>query len=123
MRPRKRFAPRLARAASALLGWTVERTAEEAGIDVELLRAHFAGEEELDRIDLEALGDCLNAAGVIVKPATHLAGEGVRFSRPEPDVATQLGLAEANAVRAYGARSYRSGRLSDLPFGAELDDE
>lgn len=82
MRSRERFSPAQARAARALLGWSVDQVAAASRLEAEAIEIYEAGEAELGEVQLALLGYAFACAGVIAKAGTHLAGEGVRRSAP-----------------------------------------
>lgn len=78
---RSRFSSRQCAAGRALLGLGLSELADLAGLDPEAIELFEAG-AELSAIELRDIGRALNEAGVIAKPATLVAGEGVRVKRP-----------------------------------------
>lgn len=81
MTARSQFSGRQCAAGRALLGLSIDQLAVAAGMEAEAVELFEAGADLGDHA-LLALGEALNAAGVIAKPATIHAGEGVRVSQP-----------------------------------------
>ena len=82
-RAREQFSPNQCAAGRALLGWSIERLAAEAHVEVEVIELFEAGDGEPGDVDLAAIGRALywRGSGVIALGA-RLGGEGVRFARP-----------------------------------------
>jgi hypothetical protein len=78
---RSRFSSRQCAAARALLAMERSELGALAGLDAEAIELFEAG-EELATAELSRIGRALNDAGVIARPATLFAGEGVRVNRP-----------------------------------------
>lgn len=77
---RDKFSPAQSRAGRGFLGWTIERLAEEAGLEPEAVELYEAGEGDLGDDERRELGAAFNDAGCIAKGATQHAGEGVRMT-------------------------------------------
>ena len=76
--------PEQCRAARALLDWTQDRLAEQAGVSRGTIRGFESGQHMLQRASQAALCQALAAAGVILLEAGQGLGEGVRLARPTP---------------------------------------
>lgn len=80
-REREIFSPAQCRAGRGLLGWTPERLAELARLELEAIQLFEAGASELSGGELYRIGRAFNMHGVIALPG-ELAGPGVRFRKP-----------------------------------------
>lgn len=73
--------PHQCRAARALLDWTQEELAEEAGVSRSTVRGFERGQHELHRGSAVVIRGALEAAGVMLIDADGEAGAGVRLRR------------------------------------------
>ena len=74
--------PSQARAARALLDWTLAQLAVECGVTVRSLHRFERGYTGPHRSTLAAIRQALEAAGVQFIDADGIAGPGVRLARP-----------------------------------------
>jgi len=62
-----------------LIGWSRAVLADFSGLEAEAIALYETGQGGLSRRELKTLGDALNSGGVIAKPPTPWAGEGLRL--------------------------------------------
>jgi len=66
-------------AGRVFIGWSRAVLADISGLEVEAIALYETGQGALSRRELKKLGDALNSGGVIAKPPTSWAGEGLRL--------------------------------------------
>jgi transcriptional regulator with XRE-family HTH domain len=73
--------PAQCRAARALLDWTQERLAEQAGVSRSTMRGFETGQHELHRGTATVIRQALEAAGVVLIEADADGGPGARLGK------------------------------------------